>query len=92
MAKGAVAKEEIIKKILETFEGSFKYDKEVRIPFIENGEEVQIKVAFTCAKVNVEAGGGAPAAKETVALDTTSREITKEEKKEVDELINRLNL
>lgn len=57
MAKGAEAKQIVMKKILETFPGAFAYDKELRIPMIEGGEEVQIKVALTCAKTNVEIGG-----------------------------------
>lgn len=57
MAKGALSKEIVMKKILETFNGAFVYDKELRIPMIEGGEEVQIKVALTCAKTNVEMGG-----------------------------------
>ena len=58
MAKGAIAKQEVSKKILETFVGSFLYNdgKEIRIPCNENGEIVQIKVALTCAKENVECG------------------------------------
>ena len=56
MAKGQIAKEEITKRILENFSGSFKYDKEIRIPFTENGEEIQIKCVLTCAKANVEPG------------------------------------
>lgn len=55
-ARGTVAKEEVLNKILETFPGAFKYDKEIRVPIIENGEQVQIKVTLTCAKVNVENG------------------------------------
>lgn len=55
--KGALSKEIVMKKILETFNGAFVYDKELRIPMIEGGEEVQIKVALTCAKTNVEMGG-----------------------------------
>ena len=31
MAKGALAKEEIMNKILEVFPGSFKYEKEIRV-------------------------------------------------------------
>lgn len=54
MAKGSIAKEEIAHKILETFENSFIYDKEIRIPYKENGEDIQIKCVLTCAKVNVE--------------------------------------
>ena len=56
MAKGAIAKEEVAAKILELFPNAFKYDKEIRIPIEENGETVQIKVALTCAKTNVESG------------------------------------
>ena len=29
-AKGAIAKEEVLQKILEAFPGSFKYDKEIK--------------------------------------------------------------
>lgn len=52
-AKGAVEKDIITNKILETFEGAFIYGKEIRIPI----NDVQIKVALTCAKENVEVGG-----------------------------------
>ena len=55
-AKGSVSKEIITQKILETFDGAFKYDKEIRIPIMEDGVEVQIKVTLTCAKTNVESG------------------------------------
>lgn len=55
--KGTLSKEIVMKKILETFNGAFAYEKELRIPMIEGGEEVQIKVALTCAKTNVEIGG-----------------------------------
>lgn len=58
MAKGQVAKAEILKKIMETFDGAFLYNdgKEIRIPMTEDGIDVQIKVALTCAKENVEPG------------------------------------
>ena len=56
-ARGSIAKEKITNQILAAFPGSFKYDKEIRIPVDENGELVQIKVTLTAAKVNVEAGG-----------------------------------
>jgi hypothetical protein len=61
MARGAQAKSEVMQKILETFSGSFKYNdgKEIRIPVMENGELVQIKITCTCAKENVEVGADA---------------------------------
>ena len=50
--KGTILKKEITDKILATFEGSFLYNdgKEIRIPGLEDGQELQVKVALTCAK------------------------------------------
>jgi hypothetical protein len=56
MARGAIAKQEVLNKILAAFPQAFQYDKEIRIPVMEAGEEVQIKVALTCAKTNVSLG------------------------------------
>ena len=93
MAKGSVAKADITKKILETFEGSFLYngDKEIRIPFNENGEYLEIKVALTCAK---EAVGGGNVASETpqVQESATLTPPTQEELDNVANLIAQLNL
>ena len=52
MAKGQYSKQIIIEKILEEFDGAFDCGdgKELRIPMTEDGAEVQIKVALTCAK------------------------------------------
>lgn len=57
--RGAVSKQAVIDKILETFQGSFVYGKELRIPMVEDGEQVEIKVTLACAKTNV--GDGAVA-------------------------------
>lgn len=104
MARGAAAKEEIINRLLSTFEGSFKFDKEIRIPMMENGEEVQIKVTLTCAKVNVDRGSDAALPgvsqikdKSTVgsisnATDSSLIEPTAEEKANVKALMERLGL
>ena len=56
--KGTESKKLITQTILDTFKGSFLYNdgKEIRIPIEENGEEVQIKVTLTAAKVNVSLG------------------------------------
>ena len=56
--KGQQLKKEIQNKILEIFPNSFLYndDKEIRICGIEDGAEIQIKVALTCAKTNVSIG------------------------------------
>lgn len=96
-ARGSEAKEIIKNKILETFEGSFPYDKEIRIPIEENGEIVQIKVTLTAAKVNVGVGAdiavpGAAVQSTPGAQTAASAEITPEEKKNVTNLIETLGL
>lgn len=55
--KGTQSKAIVTKKILDTFEGSFQYDKEIRIPLIEDGSEIQLKCVLTCAKTNVLPNG-----------------------------------
>lgn len=57
MARGTASKEVITQKILDTFKDSFKYDKEIRIPIMEDGELIQIKCTLTCAKANVQPNG-----------------------------------
>lgn len=97
-ARGSESKEIIISKILNTFEGAFKYDKEIRIPMIEGGEEIQIKVTLTAAKTNVEHGGdvAVPGAKpitqtassaQVSATTEVATEPSEEEKKNLEKLI-----
>ena len=74
-ARGSIAKEKITNQILAAFPGSFKYDKEIRIPVDENGELVQIKVTLTAAKVNVEAGGDT-VLPGTVKVEPSNKPIT----------------
>ena len=67
-SKGAEEKQIVINKIKEVFPQAFEYDKTIRIPI----GDVQIKVALTCAKDNVEPGGdaaipGVKATKVTIA-------------------------
>lgn len=104
MARGAVAKEIVFKKILETFEGSFMYNggKECRVPIDENGNEIQIKVTLTAAKDNVNPNGEVsvkPAA--TAQEEDAPRnfpapkervEPTAEEKQNVEDLLKALGL
>ena len=101
-ARGAIAKEQIIEKLLQFFPGSFKNDKEIRIPVEENGEDIQIKVTLTAAKVNIPNPNeeGVTSGSTLSDTDTTSSkidnaevtEITEEEKKEVEDLIKTLKL
>ena len=103
-ARGSIAKEEVMNKILATFPGAFKYEKELRIPMVENGEPLQIKVTLTAAKNMVAAGGdtampGAQTKEVVVGLSATGPvtervpvEPTDEEKKNVSNLLNMLGL
>lgn len=103
MAKGAIAKEKIKEKILNTFEGSFVYNsgKEIRIPIDEEGNEVQIKVALTCAKDNVSPEGevikaaAAPSEEGMINSFPAPHKIaepTEEEKQNVADLLKSLGL
>ena len=68
MVRGQEEKLIVINKIKEVFPEAFEYDKAIRIPI----GDVQIKVALTAAKDNVEPGGdvavpGVKATKATIA-------------------------
>ena len=52
-SRGAEEKQIVINKIKEVFPEAFEYDKTIRIPI----GDIQIKVALTAAKDNVEPGG-----------------------------------
>lgn len=101
--KGSLSKESVTKKILATFEGSFQYEKEIRIPMIENGEEIQLKLVLTCAKTNVVPGGDIATPGEINFGEDTSKvvpesgqinhiEPTQEEKDNISRLAKMLNL
>lgn len=102
MARGSQAKLEITKKLLEVFPNSFMYNegKEIRIPVIENGEVIQIKVTLTAAKTNVDIGGdtavpGSVAAPVNATVNQSSGEVVKptaEEKENVANLLASLGL
>ena len=84
----------------------FKYEKELRIPMMENGEELQIKVTLTAAKNMVAAGGDTAIPGATLAASPAPAQLkhdavshhyepatpTAEEKKNVSNLIELLGL
>lgn len=102
MARGALAKEQIFKKLLDVFDDSFMYNggKELRIPWDEEGNLVQIKVTLTCAKDIVSAAGEvehAAVAKEEGPISSFPAphkpvEPSEEEKKNVEDLLAALGL
>lgn len=92
--RGAIAKQEVIDKILETFPNAFVHDKTIRIPTMEDGQEIQVKLTLTAAKDLVTPNtdkaipAAAPAPKQpvsTVSADTI--QPTPEEKANVERFL-----
>ena len=97
MARGSQSKEEITQRILETFPGSFINEKEIRIPWTEGAENLQVKISLTCAKTNVECNTSNVTPGETVTTTTPAQEPsivkpTEEEKANVAALMAKLGL
>ena len=101
--KGTIAKQEVTQKILETFPSAFQYDKEIRIPWVEDGVPVQLKLTLTAAKVAVGAGGdvampgempnaAAPIQEDLVAPKVVNIETSAEEKENLSKLLRSLGL
>lgn len=100
--KGAIAKQEVMDKILEMFDGAFVYDKTIRIPMQENGQELQIKVTLTAAKDIVTIGDdravpikpvetvGVDQEKKKQATFAESLQPTEEEKRNVEAFLKAL--
>lgn len=98
MARGQAEKAAVAKKILEIFEGSFEYDKKIRIPMNIDGEDIQVAVALTAAKTNVSPGGDVilpGSAGDTVNASNNSAsdvQVSEEEKQKVTSLLESLGL
>lgn len=93
--KGTKAKQEITQKILEIFPNSFTYEKEIRIPYVEDGAAGQIKVTLTAAK-NMIDNGTSPISETTTSAPTASENIptepSDEEKERLKILLEKLGL
>lgn len=96
MAKGSIAKEQIAKKMAETFGADWigERDKKYYLWANENGERIQIAISMTCPKTPI---GEAGATTDSNVLNfedgaETPIEITTDEKKNVADLMARLGL
>ena len=100
MAKGAVAKENIAKKMAEAFGNNWigEYDKKYYVWSEENGEKIQIAISMTCPKTPIgEAGAVTDSNVLNFEDSVTSGEgakvdITPDEKKNIADLMARLGL
>ena len=106
MAKGAIAKQNVIKKIQEIFGADFigEVDKKIYVWTQENGDRVQVAISLTCPKTPIEVSG-APIPNFSGGMDFESMgvavaapasyapaEISEEEKQTVADLMARLGL
>lgn len=98
-AKGAIAKEKVIKKIEQTFGSDYIgiYDKKIYLWSEENGEKIQIALTLTCPKNLIEANSfnEKESASELNFEDTTSQKlpiINEEERENINKLMQKLGL
>ena len=97
MARGQNSKQDATQKILQLFPGSFVYEKEIRLPYTEEGEAIQLKCVLTCAKTNVGENEDIVIPGETKeTINTTQENIkvepTQEEKDNVKNLLESFGL
>lgn len=94
MAKGAESKAKLIEKLKEIYPDAFEYGKEFRIPFEEDGQRVEIKVALTCAKSNVGGEGASEVSgvESNTPVDVVAAAPTEQEKENIAKLMDRLGL
>lgn len=103
MAKGTIAKQEVIKKIQSAFGTDFlgEFDKKIYVQAQENGEMVQIAMALTCPKTPV-AVSNAPIIKgdrmdfsdesTIVPVNSSNTEISEEERQTIADMMARFGL
>lgn len=95
-AKGTVAKQEVTEKLKKAFGDNFigEYEKKIYVWANDGGDRVQIAIALTCPKIQIEAGE--VSVDSDSAFPTTasaqSIEFTDQEKKNLEDLMERLNL
>ena len=104
MAKGAIGKQNVIKKIQTAFGADFigEYDKKIYVWTTENGERIQIALSLTCPKVPVAISDNPTTGDFNFEDDAPNvvvaagayqpAEITKEERERVNDLMKRLGL
>lgn len=88
-ARGTIGKQEIFDKLKEVFPNAFMADAKImRIPIMEDGEVVEIKVQLTAAKDILGSGDtpaspAAAASKENESMEMVDIEPTEEEKETI---------
>ena len=85
-ARGTASKEQIISALQSLFPSAFSAGKEFRIPIVEDGEEVQIKVSLTAAKENIP--HDTPTTLTPASPTSAPLQVTQAEKAAVEDFMN----
>jgi hypothetical protein len=102
MAKGAIAKSYVTDKLREVFGADFlgEYDKKIYVQAPENGEMVQIAIAMTCPKTQIEVSNSPVVkngmmdftAEAPIVAPQEKKEISDEERATIADMMKRLGL
>jgi hypothetical protein len=92
LARGAIAKENVLKKIAQAFGADFlgESDKKIYLSVDDGGEKVAIAISMTCPKT-CPLFGDAPTAQKKIDFEE-SVEITQEEQENIAKMMERLGL
>lgn len=95
-ARGTVAKQEVTEKLREAFGDNFigEYEKKIYVWANDGGDRVQIAITLTCPKIQIETGTVSADSDPAfpTAASAQSIEFTDQEKKNLEDLMARLNL
>lgn len=93
MAKGAIAKEAVIKKIAAAFGEDYlgEQDKKIYVQAYEGGEKVQVAISLTCPK-NPIGGMNFEVMNTRDESPIVNTKIEKDEQDKIDELMKMLGI
>jgi len=95
-ARGTVAKQEVMEKLREAFGDNFigEHEKKIYVWANDGGDRVQIAITLTCPKVQIETGEVSAISDSAFPTTTSAQsiEFTDQEKKNLEDLMARLNL
>ena len=95
-ARGTIAKQEVTEKLREAFGDNFigEYEKKIYVWANDGGDHVQIAITLTCPKIQIETGeiSADSGSAFPTAASAQSVEFTDQEKKNLEDLMARLNL
>ena len=95
-ARGTIAKQEVTEKLREAFGDNFigEYEKKIYVWANDGGDRVQIAITLTCPKIQIETGATSVDSDSAFPATASAQsiEFTDQEKKNLEDLMARLNL